>query len=147
MQLKRYNEAQRFESCCCASLMPITVALVRGAPNADAGKRLVDYLLAKDAEARLVSADAVFYPTRGDTDTSGDAAAGSRQCARELRAARGSASTNAENGGSGMVSTRNSLAVISEPVLRRTGVRAEPLGSRLGYLPRTAPTFARARMP
>jgi iron(III) transport system substrate-binding protein len=50
-------------------MIPNTVALVHGAPNPDAGKRLVDHLLSKDVESKLVMLDSVFYPTRGDTGT------------------------------------------------------------------------------
>lgn len=51
--------------------IPNTVALIRGGPHMDSGKRLVEYLLSRPVEASLVSHNEVFYPTRADV---GDAA-------------------------------------------------------------------------
>lgn len=42
--------------------MPNMVSLVAGAPHADEGKRLIDYLLSAEVERRLAESDAVQIP-------------------------------------------------------------------------------------
>ena len=46
-------------------LMPTTVVLMAGAPHADTGRRLVDYLLSADVERRMADA-AAHIPLRAD---------------------------------------------------------------------------------
>jgi iron(III) transport system substrate-binding protein len=46
--------------------IPNSIALVRGGPHGLAGERLVEYLLSKEVEDRLVAEAGVFYPTRAD---------------------------------------------------------------------------------
>ena len=43
-------------------LLPNTVALVRGGPNPDAGKRLIDYLLGPEVELALASSRSIQIP-------------------------------------------------------------------------------------
>jgi len=45
-------------------MIPNTVALVRGGPNATAAARLVDYLLSQDTESQMVAIESAFFPTR-----------------------------------------------------------------------------------
>lgn len=45
-------------------LIPNTVALVRGAPHGEAGRRLIDHLLSADVERRLLEAGAAQVPVR-----------------------------------------------------------------------------------
>jgi iron(III) transport system substrate-binding protein len=49
-----------------AVFIPNTAALIRGAPNAKGGQQLLEHLLSKDVEERLVAQREVFYPTRTD---------------------------------------------------------------------------------
>lgn len=51
-----------------AILIPNTVGLVAGGPNAAAGKRLVDYLLSAETERRLLKASWIQFPVRGQPD-------------------------------------------------------------------------------
>jgi iron(III) transport system substrate-binding protein len=46
-----------------AFVIPNTVALVAGGPNPDEGRRLVDYLIAPDVEARLIDAGWIQVPS------------------------------------------------------------------------------------
>ena len=45
-------------------LIPNTVALVRGGPNPDAGRRLIDYLLRPETEAQLAASRSLQIPLR-----------------------------------------------------------------------------------
>ncbi|MBI1852571.1 MAG: extracellular solute-binding protein [Planctomycetes bacterium] len=45
-------------------LLPATVALVKGAPHVDAGKKLIDYLLSEEVEAALASSRCAQIPVR-----------------------------------------------------------------------------------
>lgn len=45
-------------------LIPNTVALVAGGPNAESGKRLIDYLLSRDVERRLAFSESMQIPVR-----------------------------------------------------------------------------------
>jgi len=45
-------------------MIPNTVALVRGGPNATAAAKLADYLLSRDTESRMVAIESAFFPTR-----------------------------------------------------------------------------------
>lgn len=45
-------------------LIPNTVALIAGAPHADAGRKLIDYLLSADVERMLAESDSGNYPVR-----------------------------------------------------------------------------------
>lgn len=45
-------------------LIPATVALIRGAPHADAAKTLIDYLLSHEVEEKLAFADCAQIPVR-----------------------------------------------------------------------------------
>ena len=45
-------------------LIPNTVALIAGAPHADAGRKLMDYLLSTSMEERLANSDSVQIPLR-----------------------------------------------------------------------------------
>jgi iron(III) transport system substrate-binding protein len=47
-------------------LIPNTVALVRGAPHPDLGRKLIDYLLSRDVERRLAECDSAQVPLRPD---------------------------------------------------------------------------------
>jgi len=47
-------------------VLPNTVALVKGAPRADLGKKLIDYLLAKQTEEKLAASDGAHIPLRAD---------------------------------------------------------------------------------
>jgi len=49
-------------------VMPTTVSLMRGAPHADAGKKLIDHLLRPEVERRLAEA-AAHVPLRGGVQT------------------------------------------------------------------------------
>ena len=46
-------------------VMPNMVSLVAGAPHADEGKRLIDYLLSAEVERRLAESEAVQIPLHG----------------------------------------------------------------------------------
>jgi len=47
-------------------LIPNTVALVRGGPNPDAGRQLIDYLLQPQVEAQLASSRSIQIPVRAE---------------------------------------------------------------------------------
>jgi iron(III) transport system substrate-binding protein len=47
-------------------LIPNTVALVRGAPHPDLGRKLIDFLLSRDVERRLAECDSAQVPLRED---------------------------------------------------------------------------------
>jgi iron(III) transport system substrate-binding protein len=47
-------------------VMPNMVSLVAGAPHADEGKRLIDYLLSPEVERRLAESEAVQIPLHAD---------------------------------------------------------------------------------
>lgn len=51
-----------------ALLIPNTVALVKGAPNRDAGKALIDYLLRPETEAALARARSIQIPLHPDVE-------------------------------------------------------------------------------
>ncbi len=50
-------------------LIPNTVALIRGGPNADAGKRLIDFLLRAETEAALARSRSIQIPLRAGVST------------------------------------------------------------------------------
>ena len=45
-------------------LLPNTVALIRGAPNPEAGRKLIDYLLSDEVEARLAAMRSIQIPLK-----------------------------------------------------------------------------------
>lgn len=47
-------------------VLPNTVALIRGAPRADLGKKLIDYILRKETESQLAHSDGAHIPLRKD---------------------------------------------------------------------------------
>ncbi len=47
-------------------VIPNTVALVKGAPHPDNGRKLIDYLLSRDVEQRLAAGPSVQIPVRDD---------------------------------------------------------------------------------
>ena len=47
-------------------LVPNAVVLIAGAPHAELGKKLIDYLLSKDTEAKLARSDAAQIPLHSD---------------------------------------------------------------------------------
>ncbi len=47
-------------------LIPNTVALIKGGPNPDAGKKFIDFLLSKEVEEMLAHSDAGQIPLRAD---------------------------------------------------------------------------------
>jgi iron(III) transport system substrate-binding protein len=47
-------------------LIPNTVALVRGAPHSELGRKLIDFLLSRDVERRLAEGDSAQVPLRPD---------------------------------------------------------------------------------
>jgi iron(III) transport system substrate-binding protein len=48
--------------------IPNTVALLRGSPNPEGGRKLIDYLLSEEVEARLAIAGCPADPTSGQSD-------------------------------------------------------------------------------
>lgn len=50
-------------------ILPNAVALIKGAPHAENGKRLIDYLLSKETERKLAFADCAQIPLHSDVDT------------------------------------------------------------------------------
>ncbi len=50
-------------------LIPNTVALIKGAPHAEEGKKLIDYLLSKDVESRLSFSASANMPVREGVHT------------------------------------------------------------------------------
>ncbi len=51
-------------------LIPNTVALIRGAPNAEAGRQLIDYLLSPEVESRLAQGRSIQIPLNPEAKTS-----------------------------------------------------------------------------
>lgn len=51
-----------------AALMPNMVSLIAGAPNAEAGKKLIDYLLSAEVEKALAQSEAVQIPLRAGVE-------------------------------------------------------------------------------
>lgn len=49
-------------------LIPNTIALVRGAPNADWGRKLIDFVLSREVEARLAASGSGQVPLRPDVE-------------------------------------------------------------------------------
>jgi iron(III) transport system substrate-binding protein len=49
-------------------IMPNMVSLVASAPNAEAGKKLIDYLLSAETEAALARSEAVQIPLRSGVE-------------------------------------------------------------------------------
>jgi iron(III) transport system substrate-binding protein len=49
-------------------VMPNMVSLIAGAPHADAGKQLIDYLLSPEVERLLAQSEAVQIPLRPGVD-------------------------------------------------------------------------------
>jgi iron(III) transport system substrate-binding protein len=47
-------------------VLPNSVALIRGAPNPEQGKKLIDYLLRKEVEEKLAASDGAHIPLRAD---------------------------------------------------------------------------------
>ena len=47
-------------------VIPSTVALIRGGPNPDGGRQLVDFLLSPQAEQMLIEGEGAFMPLRPD---------------------------------------------------------------------------------
>ena len=54
-----------------AFFIPNTVALVRGGPHPEAGKKLVNYLLSAEVEGRLVASGFAQVPVRPSLDVPG----------------------------------------------------------------------------
>jgi iron(III) transport system substrate-binding protein len=52
-------------------LIPNTVSLIAGCPHAEAGKKLIDYLLSADVEARLAAGESAQIPLRAGVKTPG----------------------------------------------------------------------------
>jgi iron(III) transport system substrate-binding protein len=50
-------------------IVPNAVVLINGAPNADAGRKLIDYLLSPDTEKKLAYSDAAQIPLHKGVDT------------------------------------------------------------------------------
>jgi iron(III) transport system substrate-binding protein len=50
-------------------LIPNTVALINGAPNAEEGKKLIDYLLSKDLESKISFSESANMPLRDGVKT------------------------------------------------------------------------------
>src|SRR6266550_545896 len=50
-------------------ILPNTVALIKGGPHAENGKRLIDYLLSKETERKLAFADCAQIPLHAGVDT------------------------------------------------------------------------------
>jgi iron(III) transport system substrate-binding protein len=49
-------------------LVPNAVVLIAGAPHAELGKKLIDYLLSKETEAKLARSDAAQIPLHSDVE-------------------------------------------------------------------------------
>jgi iron(III) transport system substrate-binding protein len=49
-------------------LVPNAVVLIVGAPHAELGKKLIDYLLSKETEAKLARSDAAQIPLHSDVE-------------------------------------------------------------------------------
>jgi iron(III) transport system substrate-binding protein len=50
-------------------ILPNAVALIKGGPHAENGKRLIDYLLSKDTEHKLAFADCAQIPLHSGVET------------------------------------------------------------------------------
>jgi iron(III) transport system substrate-binding protein len=50
-------------------IVPNAVVLIKGAPHADAGRKLIDYLLAPDTEKKLAFSDAAQVPLHTGVET------------------------------------------------------------------------------
>src|SRR6266404_1908756 len=50
-------------------ILPNAVALIKGAPHAENGKKLIDYLLSKSTERKLAFADCAQIPLHSGVDT------------------------------------------------------------------------------
>ena len=50
-------------------ILPNAVALIKGGPHAENGKRLIDYLLSKDTEHKLAFADCAQIPLHSRVET------------------------------------------------------------------------------
>jgi iron(III) transport system substrate-binding protein len=50
-------------------IVPNAVVLIKGAPHADAGRKLIDYLLAPDTERKLAFSDAAQIPLHSGVET------------------------------------------------------------------------------
>lgn len=50
-------------------LIPNSVSLVANSPNPDAGKKLIDFLLSKEVEAKLAASESAQIPVRKDVPT------------------------------------------------------------------------------
>jgi len=50
-------------------ILPNAVALIKGGPHAENGKRLIDYLLSKETERKLAFADCAQIPLHSGVDT------------------------------------------------------------------------------
>src|SRR5213083_146636 len=50
-------------------ILPNAVAMIKGAPHAENGKRLIDYLLSKETERKLAFADCAQIPLHAGVDT------------------------------------------------------------------------------
>ena len=48
--------------------MPNAVVLIAGAPHVELGKKLIDYLLSKETEAKLARSDAAQIPLHSDVE-------------------------------------------------------------------------------
>ena len=53
-------------------LIPNTVALVRGGPNPEAGKRLVEFIASREVEEKLAKSTAAQMPLRADVRPYGE---------------------------------------------------------------------------
>src|SRR4030095_2270495 len=53
-------------------ILPNAVALIKGGPHAENGKRLIDYLLSKSTERKLAFADCAQMPLHSGVDTPPD---------------------------------------------------------------------------
>ena len=53
-------------------ILPNAVALIKGGPHAENGKRLIDYLLSKETERKLAFADCAQIPLHSGVDTAPD---------------------------------------------------------------------------
>jgi iron(III) transport system substrate-binding protein len=72
-------------------VVPNTVALVAGGPNAEAGKRLIDYLLSRETEVRLVRDGWIQVPSHSlsATETTAGVVAGAKVMSVDWEAALG----------------------------------------------------------
>ena len=52
-------------------LVPTTIGLVKGAPHAEAGKKLIDFMASADVEKELVDKKFLAYSVRGPMGVKG----------------------------------------------------------------------------